>query len=59
MAIAVSLAVLFWGWPDFNLPMFFTVWIVWGGGHIVYDYVAHQIVQYYNKDNVVTRDMYR
>ena len=58
MAIATAIAFWFLGRP-LSGNEWFAVFGAWAGGHIVYDYVAHQIVQYYNKDNVVTRDMYR
>lgn len=37
---------------SFDYESFFIIWIVWSGGHIVYDVAAHYLVKFFNRNRV-------
>jgi hypothetical protein len=53
--VALFLTLGKMGWlytADFDESLFFYGWLLWTSGHIIYDFVAYYVVEYFNRDKV-------
>jgi hypothetical protein len=57
-AVFLTFMIWFMGGP-LHWSISALIWASWSSAHIIYELLAHWLVEYFNRDNVVTRDNYR